>query len=591
MQRKIKKTVTAVVSLCLCLFFSLDTLWIFEYRLQDALFQRGGMVHPDILVIGIDDHTLETFGPFHTWSRTLVPQAIEILNSDPDARPAVIGVDVLYIDPAGETYDALLFEAVSGTDNVLMASHLEIGLDPQSQTLDASVLRHWLPLDPMLPYVEVGFVNATIDRDSVIRSTTLRVDYYGGVAYAFASVAAAMYLGVEPAELFPEHLNETLIRYTGYPGDFFELSLADVFEPWFEPTWFADAVVLIGPYAMGMMDHHAVSIDLSIPMYGVEIHANVVQQLIEQNFVTRLDRWFTVAISIVFVLVIMLLGEHSRLGYMLGAIGILMPSYFALAFGLYYQGWLLPIASPLVAIGLAGIYQLIYAYVLSSIERNKIRNTLKKYVDPKLAEVLIHNPQVDSEAVGQKQHIAIMFVDIRGFTPLTESLQDKPEVIVQILNEYLELTSSSVFDNGGSVDKFIGDATMALFNGFVPLDDYIYKAVKAAWNIVEHAEALNTRIKEVYGVELGFGVGVNCGEAIVGNLGPSFRKDYTAIGDAVNTAARLESTAKASQVIISQSVYETLQGRITVETLGAVPLKGKKEPQPIYALRGIEAAS
>jgi len=145
--------------------------------------------------------------------------------------------------------------------------------------------------------------------------------------------------------------------------------------------------------------------------------------------------------------------------------------------------------------------------------------------------------------VGSKKHIAVMFVDVRGFTPMTEGFRDTPELIVETLNEYLELTAGAVFGNGGSVDKFIGDATMALFNGFVPLDDYIYKAVKAADDMVQGAAELNASIKERYGIDIGFGVGIHCGEALVGNLGPSFRKDYTAIGDTVNTAARLESNA------------------------------------------------
>ncbi|MCL2456314.1 MAG: adenylate/guanylate cyclase domain-containing protein, partial [Defluviitaleaceae bacterium] len=139
----------------------------------------------------------------------------------------------------------------------------------------------------------------------------------------------------------------------------------------------------------------------------------------------------------------------------------------------------------------------------------------------------------------------------------------------------------------GSVDKFIGDATMALFNGFVPQDDYEFRAVKAAWEIVEGATDVNASIKEKYGVDVGFGVGVNSGEAIVGNLGPSFRKDYTAIGDVVNTAARLESNSKRSQVLISGHLYEKVKDRVSAESIGAIPLKGKSEQLEVYAVTGI----
>ena len=130
---------------------------------------------------------------------------------------------------------------------------------------------------------------------------------------------------------------------------------------------------------------------------------------------------------------------------------------------------------------------------------------------------------------------------------------------------------------------------MALFNGFVPLDDYVYQSVKAAWEIVQKADKFNEHIRQDYGVDLGFGIGVHCGEAIVGNLGPSFRKDYTAIGDTVNTAARLESSAKPSQVLISKDIYDILGDRIDVESIGAIPLKGKSLPVEIYALTGVKA--
>jgi class 3 adenylate cyclase len=170
---------------------------------------------------------------------------------------------------------------------------------------------------------------------------------------------------------------------------------------------------------------------------------------------------------------------------------------------------------------------------------------------------------------------------------MTERLRETPEKIVETLNNYLELTSKSVFNNGGSVDKFIGDATMALFNGFVPLEDYIYKAVKAAWDMVQGAGAVNELIREKHGIDIGFGVGVHCGEAIVGNLGPSFRKDYTAIGDTVNTAARLESNAKRSQVLISRDVYDLLGDRIKAESIGEIPLKGKSVPLEVFALAGV----
>ena len=225
--------------------------------------------------------------------------------------------------------------------------------------------------------------------------------------------------------------------------------------------------------------------------------------------------------------------------------------------------------------------------MLQSLEKSRLRSTFKKYVDPELVDALVESGEADLDAVGNKKHIGVMFVDVRGFTPMTERLRDTPETIVETLNKYLELTSNSIFDNGGSVDKFIGDATMALFNGFVPLEDYIYKSVKAAWDMVQGATEFNESIKAQYDIDIGFGVGVHCGEAIVGNLGPSFRKDYTAIGDTVNTAARLESKAERSQVLLSRDVVDALGDRIEVVSIGEVPLKGKSIPLELFELTGV----
>ena len=227
------------------------------------------------------------------------------------------------------------------------------------------------------------------------------------------------------------------------------------------------------------------------------------------------------------------------------------------------------------------------AYLENKERMTRLRNVFNKYVDPKLVDILIESDEAEMDEVGKKKHIAVLFVDVRGFTPMSEAMRDTPETIVHTLNEYLELTSTAIFDNGGSVDKFVGDSTMALFNGFVPLEDYIYKAVKSAWDIVKGATKLNESIKEKYNVDIGFGVGVHCGEAIVGNLGPSFRKDYTAIGDMVNTAARIESNAGHEQVFVSRDVYEAVKDRVTAESIGAIPLKGKSIPLEVFSVTNV----
>lgn len=580
-----KRIVSLAVVVLLFATYSLEPLWLLEYRSSDAVFQNPGLVHPDIFVIGIDEQALARFGPFQQWPRDLMAEAINIMNRY-DARPAVIGIDIMYTEQglASESDDALV-EAARAGGNIVVASAVEIGINP-AIGIEPVPIGLQLPFPRLLPYVEHGLVNAIFDRDGVIRNAPLHKIFEGKLLYSFPVAIAAMFTG-EPLPAFVYTHDETYIRYTGLPGDFFMFSFADIFEPSFDPSWLAGAIILIGPYAAGMMDHYAVPIYHATPMYGVEIHANVVQAILEGHFVQLTPRWVSLALVATFLMLGMLLGELLDIRWVIAIFSGLGIGYYFAAEFLLEQGWVIPILSPPLALLLVFVYQLIYGYILQSKEKTRIRGVLAKYVDPKLVESLIETGATDGDAVGQRRNIAVMFVDIRGFTPMTEKLRDTPEVLVEILNQYLELTSLSVFNNGGSVDKFIGDATMALFNGFVALEDYVYSSVKAAWDIVQGAERVNASLRERLGIEIGFGIGLHYGEAIVGNLGPSFRKDYTAIGDTVNTAARLESNAKSSQVLISEDVYNLLKGRIRAEFIGEILLKGKTQPMQIFELTGI----
>ncbi|MBQ8167476.1 MAG: adenylate/guanylate cyclase domain-containing protein, partial [Lachnospiraceae bacterium] len=150
------------------------------------------------------------------------------------------------------------------------------------------------------------------------------------------------------------------------------------------------------------------------------------------------------------------------------------------------------------------------------------------------------------------------------------------------------LTTEAIFKTNGTVDKFGGDATLAVFPSPFDLDDYEFRAVCAAMDIVEKGVALEAELLEKYGRTVGFGVGVNCGPAVVGNVGCENRMDFTAIGDTVNTAARLESNAKKGQVLISDAIYERVKDRIEVEEVGEIPLKGKSNGVFVYSVTAVK---
>jgi len=580
-----------VVGLFLVLFVW-NPLWMLEYRLQDSVYQRPGIPYPNIIVIGIDERALYEF---HQWpfSRHVWADAVNFLNTYEDARPAVIALDILFTEPGWDPYaDAALVEAVAQGGNVVLASLVDTGFDVYNLTLDIVLTEYLQSFPGLRPHGTHGVVNGMRDRDGIVRNAPLRLAFGGQMLYTFPLAAAMMYTGLDAHQLIgsaaPDGHHYTAIRYTGMPGEFIWFSVSDLFDGSIDPIMFAGAIVLIGPAALGMTDSYPVPITHADPMHGVEIHANVLQMILEGDFKQRLPDALNVLLLLVILTAAMLSGEFLNIRYNLILFLAMGTGYIFGARFIYQQGLILPLLGPLLTLAVIFLYQLAYGYILEIIEKARMRSTFKKYVDPGLVDKLIESKEADGDEVGRKKHIAVLFVDVRGFTPMTEALQDTPELMVEILNSYLDLTASSIFNNGGSVDKFIGDATMGLFNGFVPLDDYVYKAALAAWDMVTGAEALNIRIKEKTGIDLGFGIGIHCGDAIVGNLGPSFRKDYTAIGDVVNTASRLESNAGRSQVLISREVYNMVKDRMDTQFLGEITLKGKKEPMETFCITGLK---
>ena len=201
------------------------------------------------------------------------------------------------------------------------------------------------------------------------------------------------------------------------------------------------------------------------------------------------------------------------------------------------------------------------------------------------SELLSRGPEA-LQLGGKLTTIAVLFVDVRGFTPMSELL--KPEQVVEILNRYLTLISDCILRNGGTLDKFVGDAAMAFWGAPLEQEDFVMRAVQAAADMVEGSRALSQELLEKYNRTVSFGIGIHLGDAVVGNIGSPQRMDYTAIGDTVNTAARLEANAPGGTIYISRAVANALTGRIRTTSLGdTIPLKGKKKGFEVLTMDGI----
>lgn len=597
MQKKMKHFLIAIAcALVVSLGAYYDIFLRTDSILADSFYQHTEVLDGRIMVLGIDGAALDELGKFETWDRGIMADVIEALNANPEARPQAIGVDVMFFSPTEEVYDQRLVEAASQYDNVVVGSYVNFkngiveNADGSFSVNALTVDTYGEPYEALKQVTKQGYVNTMTDEDGIIRSNMLFVELPDGrVVNSFAYEIYKMYAKDNdlPLEVTPpmNEKNQWYIPFSDIPGGYSDnYSVLDVLTGDLSGEFFADSIVLIGPYTVGMQDAYLTAMDHTVPMHGVEIHANIVQALMDQRFKVHIPALY----QSLFFFVVMFLAYFAFKDWRPKMATVLMVvMVLGYLVGIYFLGQYCYMMKVLyLPLGLGALYLtwLFVHYINEILDKKRITDVFKKYVAPQVVDELIKSGQ-DIQLGGIKREMACMFVDIRGFTPMSEVLE--PEEVVEMLNTYLDLTCKAIFKHNGTLDKFIGDATMAIFNAPLDLDDYIYRAVLTAWDIVQGGEALGKELKEKYGRTVSFGIGLNCGQAVVGNIGNTVRMDYTAIGDMVNTAARLESQAKGGQVLLSQAVYEAVKDRIQAVYLGEIPLKGKANTLPVYGLAHI----
>jgi len=567
-----------------------------DYLLTDALYQRPVVLNNNIKIIAIDEKSMDEYGAYKTWSRNHYADLLNVLYEDSEMAPKACVFDLILQGNTDPEADKAFAEAAKNAGSVVCASNVvfkdAIETDAAGNkfvnTLHTEFVEY--PYEELNQYVTVGFANTINDKtDSKIRDF-FPVIYDGKENLPCLSLATAELLkekGVLDINIPDTNAMQSLmIRYTGRPGDYEILSFSDVVNGKIPKQAFKDSIVFVGAYAPGMMDAYSVPTSFSQQMYGVEIHANILESIANGRYMERKSALAPSAIYAILVFLFMLLAQNTSLfiSGLSGIILILIQSFVGIKMA--DNNIYLPLASLMICIVLSYVSVIVIHYMSELAKRRKVLKAFRQYVSPEVVETIAKKGDFEVKLGGQKRDIAVLFVDIRGFTSLSEKLD--PEQVVEILNEYLSLTTASIFNNYGTLDKFVGDATMAVFNSPFDLDDYVYKAVRAAYDIVAGSENIRKKALELTGMEVGFGVGVNCGSAVVGNIGCDFRMDYTAIGDTVNTAARLEANAKSGQVLLSQSVIDVLGDRIEVKAVGEIPLKGKAIPLMVYELINIK---
>lgn len=552
---------------------------------QDRLFQQSGVVSPDIVLIGIDEKALAELGPYHTWDRNVMASALEALAADGKHLPAVVAIDTLYIGETDLEADARLARAAEGLPAVVVAAMADFGATYEAAeaggvTVNAYVVQRFEEAyDALRAVTQTGHINAVYDNDGIMRHGLLYVDApETGRVYSMAYETARLFLAGQNeivGQPGTDKRGRFYIPYTAKPGRYSDgYSLADLIGGKLKSDAYEGKIVLIGPYATALQDAYFTPISHSEEMYGVEIQANVIQSFLEGNFkqeVSDLPQLGALFVLSFGAALLFLNGKLKKTAWAAAALILAGP---LAALGLYLLGYVTHAVWLSAAVLALFILAVARHYVLAALERQRVTRTFERYVAPEIVQEILKEGTDGLKLGGSLRDIAVLFVDIRGFTTMSERLN--PEKVVFILNQYLAITSGCVERNRGTLDKFVGDATMAFWGAPIPMEDPVYAAAKTAMEIVRETKELSARLKSEIGEELRVGVGVHYGPAVVGNMGSERRMDYTAIGDTVNTSARLEANAPGGTVYISRAVADALGSRAAVTSLGCtVPLKGK----------------
>jgi len=454
---------------------------------------------------------------------------------------------------------------------------------------------------------ELGHVTMVPDADGTTRLEAAVFEFRGRYYPSLAVQAVRVARGVDAPALrldFGRALeigdlvapldarNRMLIDYAGPAGTFPHVSAVDLLRGRAPADALRDRIVFVGATAEGTYDLRVTPVSAVFP--GVEKHANVAANLLEGRFLRQPD-WATLLEALSVLLAPFTLAwalprvrPLAGLGLTVLALGALVgATHLAFRAGLW-----LPIFHPILSAATALVAITGFLYVAEERKRLGIKRAFQRFVSPDVVEQIAEHPEA-LQFGGENRQLTVLFSDIRDFTSFTE--RHAPQEMVQMLREYFTRMVETVHANQGTLDKFIGDAVMAIFGAPLAYENHAERACRAALAMLDALEALQARWtaegREVFRI----GIGINSGEMVVGNLGSEQVFNYTVVGDGVNLASRLESLTKefGVPIVISESTYTAVQHVLAGRFLGEVRVKGKAAAVKVYALerqRGARSA-
>jgi len=446
-----------------------------------------------------------------------------------------------------------------------------------------------------------GYFNIFPDRDGTVRWVPLVIKYQDMHYCALSLAVLQKFLDNPPlalriAEFGIEQIrlgdlsiptNEEgrmLINYRGPQKTFPHYSATDVIHGRVAADAFKGKIVLVGATAIGIYDIRVTPFDHVFP--GLEVHANVVDSILKQHFLYR-PNWVTLFDILAILIIGLALGiVLPRVKALWGALAgglVLFAFTLSAKFLFQEQGIWVNMTYPLLNLILTYLGITGYRYMTEEREKKKIRGAFQYYLTASVVDQMLKNPE-KLKLGGEKKDLTVLFSDIRGFTSISERMT--PETLVKFLNEYLTKMTDIVFKYDGLLDKYMGDALMAIWGAPLDQPDHAQRACYTALEMVDELWVLQKKWSAEGMPKLDIGIGINAGPMVVGNMGSERRFDYTVMGDSVNLGSRLEGLNKlyGTHVIVSEMTYERVREEILGRELDSVRVRGKDQPVRIYEL-------
>ena len=563
----------------------------------------------EILIINIDDKSLmdmETVAGKWPWPRSIHGFVLDGLSH---YQPKAIVFDIMFAEkdlfrPKADEYFA---EVIASQQNIYLAAS-EISEGQQVNAFSLGQLKDALNLQATesasesalakltLPWIipqshwRVGSITFETDYDGIGRRYDVRRNLNGWLWMSLPALVAK-----DMGAVLPEQ-NQIRLRWLGEALVPFEnVSYSDLFFHLEQPDakdfgdLFQNKIIIIGSSATGLYDSRPTALSSHYP--GVSMLATALDNLLMQRYYREAPVGFSPTMTFLLVFMVSLIAISTAKYRSLFT--ILWPTILLVSGSLLYASWLLaslgllwPIAYTLVALTISLMTISLVRGFNEYMQRQKLIGLFSRFIDPRVVRNLLDNQQLEISTQSKSCMVTVLFSDIRGFTSLSESRS--AEDVVSLLNNYFSQQVETIFKYGGTLDKFIGDAIMAFWGA--PVDDNLQadNALKAALEMTENLKQFRQNLpQELQGFDVG--IGLHTGIAVVGMIGSEKRYDYTAIGDTVNLASRIEGLTKdKARILLSEDCLQQCQQKYHWIEMGSFQVKGRKEPVKLYSLEGGE---